>query len=93
MARKRLRRGNGCGAETVVLRKWSWREIFLADEPTGNLDAQSAKDVMVMPQKLNKDFGKTIIIVTQARHAAEYATMIRHLEKGELKPEIEYPQA
>ena len=68
-------------------------DILLADEPTGNLDAQSAKDVMVMLQKLNKDFGKTIIIVTHDRQAAEYATMIRHLEKGELKPEIEYPRA
>jgi putative ABC transport system ATP-binding protein len=68
-------------------------DILIADEPTGNLDAQSAKDVMVMLQKLNKDYGKTIIMVTHDRHAAEYATMIRHLEKGELKPEIEYPQA
>ena len=66
-------------------------DILLADEPTGNLDSQSAKDVMSMLQKLNKDFGKTIILVTHDRHAAEYATMIRHLEKGELKPEIEYP--
>jgi putative ABC transport system ATP-binding protein len=68
-------------------------DILIADEPTGNLDAQSAKDVMLMLQKLNKDFGKTIIMVTHDRHAAEYATMIRHLEKGEMKPEIEYPQA
>ncbi|MBL8236316.1 MAG: ABC transporter ATP-binding protein [Bryobacterales bacterium] len=68
-------------------------DILIADEPTGNLDAQSAKDVMTMLQKLNRDFGKTIIMVTHDRHAAEYATMIRHLEKGELKPEIEYPQA
>jgi len=68
-------------------------DILIADEPTGNLDAQSAKDVMVMLRKLNKDFGKTIIMVTHDRHAAEYATVIRHLEKGELKPEVEYPQA
>jgi len=45
---------------------------------------------MVMLQKLNQDFGKTIIMVTHDRHAADYATTIRHLEKGELKPEIEY---
>ncbi len=67
-------------------------DILIADEPTGNLDAQSAKDVMMMLQKLNQDFGKTVIMVTHDRHAAEYATMIRHLEKGELKAEIEYPQ-
>lgn len=67
-------------------------DILIADEPTGNLDAQSAKDVMQMLQKLNQDFGKTIIMVTHDRHAAEYATIIRHLEKGELRPEIEYPQ-
>ncbi|MBY0506164.1 MAG: ABC transporter ATP-binding protein [Bryobacteraceae bacterium] len=67
-------------------------DILIADEPTGNLDAQSASDVMVMLQKLNQDFGKTIIMVTHDRHAAEYATVIRHLEKGELKPEVEYPK-
>jgi putative ABC transport system ATP-binding protein len=67
-------------------------DLIIADEPTGNLDAQSAKDVMEMLQKLNRDFGKTIIMVTHDRHAADYATMIRHLEKGQLLPNIEYPQ-
>ena len=57
-------------------------------EPTGNLDAQSATEVMMMLQKRNKDFGKTMIMVTHHRHAAEYTTAIRHLEKGKLKPEI-----
>jgi putative ABC transport system ATP-binding protein len=67
-------------------------DLIIADEPTGNLDAQSAKDVMEMLQKLNRDFGKTIVMVTHDRHAADYATMIRHLEKGQLLPKIEYPQ-
>jgi putative ABC transport system ATP-binding protein len=66
-------------------------DILIADEPTGNLDAQSAKDVMTMLQKLNRDFGKTIIMVTHDRHAAEFATIIRHLEKGDLTGEVEYP--
>jgi putative ABC transport system ATP-binding protein len=68
-------------------------DLILADEPTGNLDAQSAKDVLTLLRRLNQEFGKTIIMVTHDRHAADYATMIRHLEKGQLLPEIEYPQA
>lgn len=67
-------------------------DLILADEPTGNLDSQSARDVLEMLRKLNQDFGKTIIMVTHDRHAAEYATVIRHLEKGQLLPEIEVPQ-
>jgi putative ABC transport system ATP-binding protein len=58
--------------------------LILADEPTGNLDAASADDVLTMLSKLNKDFGKTVVMVTHDPHAARFATTVRHLEKGEL---------
>lgn len=61
--------------------------LILADEPTGNLDAASAQDVLTMLQRLNKEFGKTIVMVTHDPHAAKFATKARHLEKGELLPE------
>lgn len=61
--------------------------LILADEPTGNLDAASAQDVLSMLQRLNQEFGKTIVMVTHDPHAAKFATKARHLEKGELLPE------
>ena len=67
-------------------------ELILADEPTGNLDAQSATDVLTMLSRLNKEFGKTIIMVTHDPHAARFASKIRHLEKGELLPEGQVPE-
>jgi putative ABC transport system ATP-binding protein len=58
--------------------------LILADEPTGNLDAQSAQDVLTILARLNKEFGKTIVMVTHDPHAAGRASLVRHLEKGEL---------
>src|SRR6516165_2127979 len=58
-------------------------DLILADEPTGNLDAASAQEVLSLLQRLNKDFGKTIILVTHDPHAARFATKTRYLEKGE----------
>jgi len=62
-------------------------QLILADEPTGNLDAQSADDVLSMLSRLNKEYSKTVVMVTHDPHAAKFATRIRHLEKGELLPE------
>ena len=62
-------------------------QLFLADEPTGNLDAQSADDVLTMLSRLNKEYSKTVVMVTHDPHAAKFATRVRHLEKGELLPE------
>lgn len=59
--------------------------ILLADEPTGDLDRKSAADVLGLMEQLNKDFKKTIVMVTHDPHAAETAHVIRHLEKGELQ--------
>jgi putative ABC transport system ATP-binding protein len=58
--------------------------LILADEPTGNLDATSAEEVLNILSRLNKEFGKTIVMVTHDPHAAQVATRIQHLEKGEL---------
>ncbi len=59
-------------------------DLILADEPTGNLDAASARDVLDMLGRLNREFGKTIIMVTHDPHAAKAAAIIRYLDKGEL---------
>ena len=56
--------------------------ILVADEPTGDLDRVSAEDVLGLMARLNKEFGKTIIMVTHDPKAAERARLIRHLEKG-----------
>jgi putative ABC transport system ATP-binding protein len=62
-------------------------ELILADEPTGDLDAQSASDVLAILEKLNKEFKKTIVMVTHDPRAAQHATIVRHLDKGVLLPE------
>jgi putative ABC transport system ATP-binding protein len=58
--------------------------ILVCDEPTGDLDKQSAADVLRMLKTLNSDMKKTIIMVTHDVHAAEAARRMVHLEKGEL---------
>lgn len=67
-------------------------ELVLADEPTGNLDAQSATEVLTLLSRLNKEFGKTIVMVTHDPHAARFASKVRHLEKGALLPEGQVPE-
>lgn len=61
-------------------------DLILADEPTGNLDAASAEDVLTMLTRLNREFNKTIVLVTHDPHAAKFANTVRHLEKGQLLP-------
>jgi putative ABC transport system ATP-binding protein len=58
--------------------------LILADEPTGDLDAQSADEILTLLQRLNKEYGKTIVMVTHDPHAAERAHRVMHLEKGVL---------
>ena len=58
--------------------------IIVADEPTGDLDRASAADVLELMDRLNRESGKTIIMVTHDPKAAEKAHVIRHLEKGVL---------
>jgi putative ABC transport system ATP-binding protein len=58
--------------------------LLLADEPTGDLDARSAAEVLTLLQRLNKEFQKTIVMVTHDPHAVERARHTLHLEKGTL---------
>ncbi|RMG49022.1 MAG: ABC transporter ATP-binding protein [Acidobacteria bacterium] len=60
--------------------------IILADEPTGNLDARSAEEILTLLQQLNEQLHKTIVLVTHDPRAAHYAKHERHLEKGILLP-------
>src|SRR5712691_4850546 len=61
--------------------------LILADEPTGNLDAASAQEVLTILSRLNKEYGKTVVMVTHDPHAEHFATKVRHLENGELLAE------
>ena len=58
--------------------------LLICDEPTGDLDRQSAEDILGLLQELNRTHGKTIVMVTHDPKAAEYATQTLHLEKGNL---------
>lgn len=60
--------------------------MILADEPTGNLDRESAADILTLFGRLHRELGKTIVMVTHDPHAAERAQVVRHLEKGVLEP-------
>lgn len=60
--------------------------ILVADEPTGDLDKHSAEEILTLMERLNKEFHKTIVIVTHDPHAASKARITRHLEKGDLIP-------
>lgn len=58
--------------------------LLVADEPTGDLDRNSAEEILTLMERLNKEFQKTIIMVTHDPHAAERAKQVKHLEKGDL---------
>jgi putative ABC transport system ATP-binding protein len=64
-------------------------DILLADEPTGDLDAHSAQEIMGILVSLNRDFGKTIIIVTHDPKVANMARRQLHLEKGVLTRDVD----
>ncbi|MCA0445886.1 MAG: ABC transporter ATP-binding protein [Bacteroidetes bacterium] len=58
--------------------------LIIGDEPTGDLDRKSAEEILNLMDRLNREFKKTIVMVTHDPHAAEKAHVTRHLEKGEL---------
>ncbi len=58
--------------------------IIVGDEPTGDLDKTSADEILTLMERLNKEFKKTVIIVTHDPNAAERAKQIRNLDKGDL---------
>jgi putative ABC transport system ATP-binding protein len=61
--------------------------LILADEPTGDLDAHSAEEVLSILERLNREFKKTVVMVTHDPRAARHATVTRHLDKGVLLPD------
>ena len=63
--------------------------LLICDEPTGDLDRQSAEEILTLLQMLNREHGKTIVMVTHDPKAAEYATHTLHLDKGTLVEQVE----
>uniref|UniRef100_A0A7C4EKC1 ABC transporter ATP-binding protein n=1 Tax=Fundidesulfovibrio putealis TaxID=270496 RepID=A0A7C4EKC1_9BACT len=59
-------------------------DILVADEPTGDLDRASAEEILALMDRLNRELGKTIIMVTHDPRAAQQAHVLLHLDKGEL---------
>src|SRR5579862_6439255 len=66
--------------------------LLVCDEPTGDLDRQSAADVLTLLQQLNREHRKTIIMVTHDPKAAEYSRQTLHLDKGTLVEVVERPK-
>ncbi len=58
--------------------------IIVGDEPTGDLDKNSAEEILLLLERLNKEFKKTVLIVTHDPHAAERAHQIKYIDKGDL---------
>lgn len=58
--------------------------LVVADEPTGDLDRKSAAEILELLQRLNREFKKTIAMVTHDQHASQYASRVLHLDKGQL---------
>ncbi len=63
-------------------------EIIFADEPTGNLDSKSGKNVMAIIQHLNEEHGKTIVLITHETSTAEHAERIIHFMDGEIESDV-----
>ncbi|RZA21901.1 MAG: ABC transporter ATP-binding protein [Lysobacteraceae bacterium] len=64
--------------------------LLICDEPTGDLDRASAEEILSLLQTLNREHGKTIVMVTHDPKAAEYATHTLHLDKGNLVEQVEH---
>jgi putative ABC transport system ATP-binding protein len=62
--------------------------LLVCDEPTGDLDRKTADEVLHLLQVLNKEHGKTIVMVTHDAKAAEYATHTLHMDKGKLVEQV-----
>ena len=80
---------SGCQEQRVAIARAIVTDpaLILADEPTGDLDAQSADEVLAILEDLNRNSQKTIVMVTHDPRAAHHAKVTRHLDKGILLPE------
>jgi ABC-type lipoprotein export system ATPase subunit len=58
--------------------------VIFADEPTGNLDSDSAEDIMQLIDRLNRENGRTFVLVTHAREVAAHAARVVHMRDGEI---------
>lgn len=67
-------------------------KIIVADEPTGDLDRESAAAIMKLLVRLNRELGKTLIMVTHDANCASFATRTLHLEKGKLIEAVQNPE-
>ncbi|MEM7077544.1 MAG: ABC transporter ATP-binding protein [Pseudomonadota bacterium] len=63
--------------------------LLVCDEPTGDLDRRSADEVLALLGELNQTLGKTIVMVTHDPRAATHASTVWHMDKGQLRPELE----
>jgi len=63
-------------------------DFLLMDEPTGNIDSKTAKELMTLVKDLNKSQGVTIVMVTHDRNMAKYATRVLHLLDGQITKEV-----
>ena len=63
-------------------------DFLLMDEPTGNIDSKTAKELMTLVKDLNKSQGVTIVMVTHNRNMAKYATRVLHLLDGQITKEV-----
>ena len=63
--------------------------VLVADEPTGDLDAKSAEEILALMETLNREFGKTIVMVTHDPRASKRAHTEHHLEKGVLDRSVD----
>ena len=67
--------------------------LLVADEPTGDLDAKSGEEILVLLERLNHEFGKTVVMVTHDPKAAARAHRLVHLDKGVLKEDVRAKEA
>ncbi len=65
--------------------------LIVADEPTGDLDRNSAAEILGLMERLNQEFGKTIVMVTHDQRAADKAHRVLHLDKGVLSNSTAWP--
>ncbi|MCY7483365.1 MULTISPECIES: ABC transporter ATP-binding protein [Paenibacillus] len=80
--------GGQCQRTAIARAMIHHPQLLLADEPTGNLDSKSAKDVLEMMEKINKEDGTTMMMVTHDAFAASYCDRVIFIKDGSLYQEL-----